>query len=333
MLRDIIAQPTRVLALGRHGEEDFVDLLLRLIPTSHGPLRKALTICLLCYEDQRTADFMADAFPTTRDAETVLHLGQRLAHKGVDFFRPFLWQQQAAQALAAARVCREATGLEPRDELRVAILLEGENPLPPLGEVWLEELSGPHRVKARQLAESLGEQVLWFWSAPLTEAETEWLLELTRRLDPDRARQEAERLLGDERVTLAVVESALQLGVSLPKSLLEHADPEIRGVAISVGLADAGLERYLTPDSSVPEVLAALRRAGSDVQVDLLSDARWEVRAASVNALTHCSPRPLERVQSLVGSSSLGERVASVELLRRWGEDEWLAERLGLEGG
>ena len=114
----------------------------------------------MCYDDPRTADFMAHTFPLAQDAKTLLHLGQRLAHKGGDFFRPFLWQRKTAQALAAARVCRQAGGLEPRDQLRVAILLEGDNPVPEIGDVWLEELAGPHRAKARQLAETLGEQGL-----------------------------------------------------------------------------------------------------------------------------------------------------------------------------
>lgn len=327
MLRDIIAQPTRPLALGRHGDEDFVDLLLRLIPAEQGPLRKALTICLLCYDDPRTADFIAHTFPTAHDAETVFHLAERLAHKGVPFFQPFLWTGWSAQAVAAARICRQAGGLEPRDQLRVALLLEGaDNPLPPLGEVWLAELEGPHRDRARGLAETLGEQVLWLWSAPLPDFETDWLLKLTLRLDPERARAEAQRLLDAGRVTLTLLKVALELGVSLPRSLLEHADPEVRAVAISVGLADEILDRYLK--ASVPEAVAALRRAGSDVHVALLSDSRWEVRAAAVNRLTDCSPRPLEQVQALVGSGSKGERVAAVELLRRWGEVEWLEENL-----
>ena len=216
--------------------------MLRLIPASEGPLRKALTICVLCYDDPRTADFMVEAFPRAQDAETVLHLGERLAHKGVEFFRPFLWQRKTAQALAAARVCRQAGGLEPRDLLRVAILLEGDNPLPPLGEVWRDELTGPHRAKARQLAETLGEQVLGLWSAPLPAAETHWLLQLTLRHDPERARQEVERLLDEGLATLPLVEMALELGVKLPASLLSQADPEVRAAAIRVGLADGCLE-------------------------------------------------------------------------------------------
>ncbi len=332
MLRDIIAEPTRPLALGRHEEEDLVDLLLRLIPNSEGALRKALTICLLCYDDPRTADFMAHTFPLAQDAETVLHLGQRLAHKGVDFFRPFLWQRKTAQALAAARVCRQTGGLEPRDQLRVAILLEGDNPIPEMGDVWLEELAGPHRAKARQLAETLGEQVLWLWSVPLPEAETHWLLELTRRYDPTRARQETERLLEAGWATLPLLEIALQLEVSLPKTVLACDDAEVRAIGIRVGLADDCLERYLAPAASPEEAVAALRRCGPEVQLDLLGDHRWEVRAASVQALANLSERPLERVRALVGCDSLGQRVAAVTLLESWGDLPWLEEWLRASG-
>jgi len=322
VLRDIIAQPTRVLSLGTHQGEDFVDLLLRLIPLSQEPLKKALTICLLCYEDRRTADFMVETFAVARDPETVLHLGQRLAHKGVDFFRPFLWGEQTAQALAAAQVCGEAGGLEPRDLLRVAILRGG--PLPSIGEVWLDELAGPHRMRARQLAETLGEQVFWLWSVPLADSETEWLLRLTAELDPDRARQEVVRLF--ERGLFAV-EMAVELGVELPARLLEHPSAEVRAVAIGAGLADASLESYL--DRSLPEALAALGRCRSAVQVDRLTDSRWQIRSAAVRALAGASEPPLERVRALAGSEELGVRVAAVTLLEQWGDREWLLDFAG----
>lgn len=225
-------------------------------------------------------------------------------------------------------MCGQAGGLDPRDPLRVAILLEGDNPIPEIGDVWLEELAGPHRAKARQLAETLGEQVLWLWSVPLPEAETHWLLELTRRYDPNRACQEAARLLEAGWATLPLLEIALQLGVSLPKTVLAHADAQVRALGIRVGLADDCLERYLAPAASPEEAVAALRRCGPEVQLDLLGDHRWEVRAASVRALAKISEPPLERVRALVGSDSLGQRVAAVSLLESWGDLVWLEEWL-----
>ena len=206
----------------------------------------------------------------------------------------------------------------------MAILLEGDNPLPPLGEVRLAELTGPHRAKARQLAETLGEQVLGLWSAPLPAAETHWLLELTLRHDPERARQEVERLLAEGLATLPLVEMALELGVKLPASLLSQADPEVRAAAIRVGLADGCLEHYWRPEASPEEAVEALRRCGPDTQLELLKDERWEVRAACVRALVPVAERPLERVRALVVSGLLEERVAAVSLLERWGDTEWL---------
>ena len=92
----------------------------------------------------------------TRPTARIQYTGASYAMSLVEFFRPFLWQRKTAQALAAARVCRTAA-LEPRDQLRVAILLEGENPLPELGEVWLHELlDGPHRARTRQMTEIPG---------------------------------------------------------------------------------------------------------------------------------------------------------------------------------
>ena len=45
LLNSIVAEPTRPLALGPHGEEDFIDLLIRLIPNSRDVLRKTLILC------------------------------------------------------------------------------------------------------------------------------------------------------------------------------------------------------------------------------------------------------------------------------------------------
>jgi len=325
VLRDIIAEPTRALALGPHEGEDFVDLLLRLIPPEQGAMRKALTICLFCYDDPRTADFMAETFATTRDVETVLHIGERLAHQGVEFFRPFLWQDKTAQALAAARACAYAE-LEPKDRLRVALLIDREHPAPPVDEehlpCWVAELRGPHQVRTRQLAEAAGEAALLLWTADVDRL---WLLRLTERIDAARARREVERLLpGGE---LAVVQAAVRLGVRLPESVLESADPEVRAAGVAAGLADGELQRYLA--SSEPEAVAAVQRCSSvDMLLGLLGDERWEVRAEAVRRLAAGEERPVARVRARVDSPLLEERVAAVTLLERWGDEEWLATHL-----
>lgn len=330
VLGDIVAQPQRALALGPHEGEDFVALLIRLIPNSQDILRKTLILCLMCYQDPRTRDYLGEIFAQERDAATVLHLGRRLTlDLGVDFFRPFLWGEKAAQALAAARVCAESSAmLEPKDRLRVALLIDSEPSPPELSQqtlpYWVAELRGPHRLRARHLAEQAGDAALLLWSAYDQLPDLGWLLELTERVDPARAIQQTEALLGEG--ALPVVQAAQRLGLKLPATLLQSTDPEVRAAAISGGLADKALESCLA--ASLPEVLAAVPRCPSEALVGLLGDNRWQVRSAAVHALVARPDRPLERVRALAASGSLAERVAAVTLLEKWGDLEWLAERL-----
>jgi hypothetical protein len=335
VLSDIVANPTRPLALGTHEGEDFVDLLIRLIPDSRDVLRKTLILCLMCYQDPRTQNFLGQIFAEERDAATVLHLGPRLTlDLGVDFFRPFLWGEKAAQALVAARIlAQNSTDLEPKERLRVALLVDYKYAPPELSRqnlsCWVAELEGPHRFKARQLAEESGEAALLLWSVRDQLSDLAWLLELTEQLDAARAVRETESLLPSG--ALYVVRTAQRLGLELPVSLLESSDPEVRAAAISAGLADSQLEGYLT--ASLPEALAALPRCPSSVLTSLLSDSRWPVRSAAVGALATHSDRPLSQVRSLAMSESLAQRVAAVTLLNMWGDVDWLEEQLSSDPG
>ncbi len=331
VLRDVLADPNRPLKLGPYGGEDFVDLLLRLVPDSGGPVRQAMTMCLMSYQDPRTARFLVDAFRKSRDAALVLRLGQRLRlEQGVEFFRPFLWENASAQALAAAMICQAEANLSPEEQLRVALLLPGNPTVPPIDatslSAWVKELTGPLRAQARRRAEE--QSALWLWSAweSLDSREQIWLLEWTRKVDAGRARREVERLLQQGQPPPEVVEMACQLGLNLPTALLQHKDPAVRAMAVSVGLADSDLEPFL--QGSVVEAVAAVRRCHPETLLHLLADPRWQVRAQAVRQLAALDERPLESVKHRVTSDFPGERVAAVELLRCWGEEAWLEQTL-----
>ena len=328
VLSGIVAEPTRPLALGPHEGEDFVALLIRLIPDSKDILRKSLILCLMCYQDPRSQEYLGQVFAEERDAATVLHLGQRLTlDLGVDFFLPFLWGEKAAQGLAAARVCAASKELEPKERLRIALLVDGDFPAPEISQetlpYWLDELRGPHGFRATQLAEE-AQGALLLWTVCEQVPDLAWLLEMTERLDPERARQETERLL--ESGDLFVVQAAQRLGLKLTASLLESADPDVRAAAIAAGLADSELESYLA--ASLPEALAAVPRCPSETLLALLGDSRWQVRSAAVAALAAGSERPLEQVRALALAESLEQGVAAVALLEQWGDLEWLGKQL-----
>lgn len=329
----MLADPNRPLKLGPHAGEDFVDLLLRLVPDTSGIVRQVMTTCLMSYQDPRTTRFMLETFRKSRDPAIVLRLAQRLLlEQGTDFFRPFLWETESAQGVAAAMVCQPQPDLSTEERLRIALLLPDNPPVPPLDteslSAWLGELTGPLRAQARRRAEEQPSSALLLWPSwdSLGRTEQIWLLHLTAALDPERARQQTERLLNAGCLLPEVMEVAHRFELPLPHRLLDHDDPNMRALAISVGLADSDLPRFLA--ASVPEALAATHRCTPKVWLDLLSDPRWQIRSQAVRLLAASNDRPLERVKLLVTSPSKGEQVAAIELLRCWGEEAWLEQNL-----
>ena len=61
----------------------------------------------------------------------------------------------------------------------------------------------------------------------------------------------------------------------------------------------------------------------------LLTDERWQVRAAATKALSEHRPHalPMEEIREATSSKLLAERVAAVDLLRRLGDTDWLEEK------
>ena len=336
VLRDILIDPLRATALGRHEDRDLVDLLLQLLPKSVGALKRAQMLCLMSFDDPRVTEFLISEFRSSRDSATILHLGKRLSLvEGPEFFRPYLFSDSKAHALTAARHCSMGMELAPAEALRVALILdEGFEP-PKISEetltLWLDELAGRHRVKARKLAEGKGESVLLFWTrfSELAPSERDWLVELTSVLAPHLLEQRLPDLLNEPSVSVEVVDQAIRLGIELPSTLLQHEKARVRAAAISAGLADGKLNDFLTPEASSVEAVAATLRCETKTLVSLLADKRWRVRATATRVLSENRPEdlPMERIRDAADSDSIGERVAAVELLRNLGESEWLEEK------
>lgn len=334
VLKSISEDPARAMALGRHEGEDFIDLLARLIPDSEGGIKKLQLLCLSLYDDPRTTRFMLEEFERGRDAASILHLGRRLsADREPEFFRRFLWvDHKPAQSLVAARLLSEREDLEPAERLRIALFLDREFDPPPIDpehlDLWLSELSGPHRRRVRSLAERRGEEALHLWSRPhsMAEEEREWLLALTAMLDPALARHHLCRILDEPSVTLPFVRKAQELGVELPARLLESGDERVRAAAVDAGLAGGRLEEFLS--ASVPEAVAATRRCSEERLLELLSDPRWQVRAAASETLAGQAEHPLQELRRRARSEMPGERVAAIEVLLKAGDDDWLAEHV-----
>lgn len=292
----------------------------------------------MSFDDPRVTRYLLAEFASSRDAAAVLHLGKRLSMVvESDFFKPYLWNENRARALAAARHCSQGMELSAKERLRVAVILDGPFEPPAVSErtleVWMEALAGPDRLRVRQLAEQRGEEVLILWMRfpALASEEQDWLVALTARLQPDFLRERLGGLLAGPAVTRMMVEHALQLGLALPASLLQSEHSKVRTLAISAGLADEQLETFLAPLVPAAEAAAAASRYCSPERLlELFRDPRWEVRAAACEALCRRDRKelPMELLRSLTGSKFVGERVAAVEVLLRLGESQWLQDNL-----
>ncbi len=337
VLKSVAEDPLRALSLGPHKDEDFIDLLVRLIPQSTGGLRQVQILCLMSYQDPRSTQFLIAEFARSRDPATILRLAERLTlERGFEFFRTFLWEGKPTQALAVARLCRQNPDLEAADTLRVAILLDRDYEPPELTEenmpLWMNELKGPHRMKAMQLAESRGAEVLHLWAhwSEFDERVQRWLLGQTALLDLALFKAKVTRMLGKPEVAHFVVDQAVNRGVELPAGLLRNECPRVRAHCISAGHADDRLESFLASERSLEEALAATNRTSPQKLLGLLSDSRWQVRALATQLLsTQDSPPPLAELRLKVHSESIGERVAATKLLQQFGDEAWLQENLG----
>jgi len=325
VIQSIISHPEKPISLGPHEGEDFLDLLLRLIPQSSGGVKQALTVCLMCYQDERTTKFLVEEFARCTDPALALRLASRIElERDIEFFRPFLWGEKRAQALASARLCRRLENLEPAERLRVALLLDSEFEPPPLSEqnldLWMAELKGRHRLRVRQLAERRPDEALLFWSrwADLAVGEQEWLLILTARHNLDLSKAKLYRLLEDPRVPPFVVALAVEHQLELPAALLEHEDFLVRAAAIFQGHADDQLERFLSSEASDAETLAALHRCEPKRLVDCLGDERWQIRGAASRLLCQLENPPLEEIRLKSESEELGTKVAALSVLERY---------------
>lgn len=322
VLQSIVSNPEKPISLGPHQGEDLIDLLLRLIPQSSGSLKQAQTVCLMCYQDERTSRFLVEEFARCRDPEVVLRLASRIVlERDIEFFRPFLWDEKSAQALASARLCRQLQNLQPGERLRVAILLDSEFEPPELNEpnldLWMTEMVGRHRVRVRQLAASRPDQALLFWErwGQLPDREQEWLVALTASHKPALLKEKLPPLLEDPLVPAFVVTVAVEHEISLPAWMLDHPEPVVRAAAIFQGQADDQLERYLGPQASVVEALAAVGRCDGGKLVELLGDPRWQIRGAAANLLCALDHPPVEEIRLRSESPDLGTRVAALKAL------------------
>lgn len=328
VLQNIIKNPEKPVSLGPHNGEDFLDLLIRLIHQSSGSLKQALVVCLMCYQDERTTRFLVEEFARCTDPALVLRLANRIVlERDIEFFRPFLWGEKAAQALAAARLCSQLQKLDPAERLRVAILLDSKFEPPELNiqtlDLWLSELGGRHRVRVRQLAEVRPEGALLFWERwpNLADREQEWLLKLTARYQPGLLKTKLPQLLEDNSVSPLVVNLAVEYEIDLPARLLLHRDTLVRAAAIFQGHADDKLELYLSSEASVPEALAALHRCDSARMVECLGDDRWQVRGAAARLLCQVKNPPLESIRVKSQAEELGTQVAALTVLEQLDSD------------
>lgn len=338
VLQSILQEPSRALKLGQHHGEDLIDLLIRTIESSTGYERQLRVHCLMSFRSPRTRDFLLVEFGRSRDAATVLRLGQRLQLDAVEeAMLPYLWDERPPQRLAAARVLTAHPELSPAQRLRIALVVDQQFDPPPMNDslrgIWLQELKGPLQISVIRLLETQGEAALQLWNSrdELPNRARSWLLDWSLLHHPAQIKPLLPELLADPNWEIPALHGAARVGCPLSKveRFLSHPDPEVVASAIVLGSADGQLREFLTEPTPTPVRLAAVRRCRDTASlVSLLGDKHWAIRAEATNRLVALGADCLAQVRPLTQSSTPGERVAAAEVLRRLDDIDWLEKNL-----
>ncbi len=151
---------------------------------------------------------------------------------------------------------------------------------------------------------------------------------LTAELDEQFLVRQIRDRLDQGQVTSHLVRQAVECQVELPASLLTHRDPSLRATAISSGHADHDLEKYLLPNATVQEALAAVARCEGPRLLELLFDDRWQVRAWATDLLVRKGESSIPPLRELASCRESVTGVAAVAALERLGDEDWLRSRL-----
>ncbi len=343
VLSAISKSPEKAASYGPHEGRDLVEELTdQLAQTGDTTLRRALSATLAAFNDPRATAGLKEAFLASHDTQEILLCAQRLAAEPSPetkelFLASLRSNAQPLQARAAANVMAEAEDRKPGDRVRIAILCDVAYETPTLDKdntgAWLEELTGPHRERARALLKSQGQQT-WVglreaWDSLPQEAMA-WLLDWGCRDYPDLADELCLTALaqGPDDLHLAALQAASLLPALSDKlhgavtPFLGSIDSELRLAAVRAADSVSGVREAMSKETD-PRILIALtphlvRAHGEEASPDLailLESNDWRVRGAAAQALKGLGEAGQQAVERLRDHPKMEVRAAVAQVL------------------
>jgi hypothetical protein len=333
-----------------------IDVLLAESLKYEGTLEWMTWVAALSgFRDQRVTQFFVDVIATAEEPTMLFVAAGYLADVAVGPWWPLLTQlfhenDCPLRVRALGPIVSQSPQLTPAGVIRVSLINESSSIVEVSSDniqLWKAELLGPFAADARGAFETQGEVacrvLLPLWN-DLAEWDQVWLVQWSANA----------RLTSSDDVLLLAIESdshpvllealhALSI-LSADASprvrqsaarLADHPDAAIRAAAIGSGIALDWLPA-LTREQRADLRCAILRGIPSgtfepDEVTQLLAclrDSDWRVRADAVGALGRGQKSIASLLKPLIFDSESGVRIAAVQGLLHWGEDDWLQGQL-----
>ncbi len=347
-LRAVASAPQKALAMGTYEGRDVIDELIQQARRETNTLyRKAVLAALRMFQEPRAVAFFKELFADAATPEEVFLAAEQLTDEPVEFWLPWLLQDQTQEhsRAAAKQLSNNATDFEIHARIRIALLTKGEAPAlsPHTCDDWLNELTGVYSVEAKKRVAAQGRAALDVLLTRWTQlaADTRlWLLRWGGQQWPDALQSHLADCLVSGSDTLII--AALQITTSLEKTarpplsgFLDHPNAAVRSAAIYASAE--GLDwRQRMREEDDPLVLASyLERlaqhegsAALAYLLEFLGHSKHALRAAAITALIGIGEESAGAARPLLYHPDLTVRIGSVQVLLALGKQDWLRRDL-----
>lgn len=343
--------PGKALAFTTGAGRDVIDELIIILRDSRPSLvRTAAAAALFAFDDGRSLEEARTLFSGESDADIATMAGQRIGRgpeaAALDFFIPFLWKtDDTLRSRTAARLLSGRSGLQPGEQLRVALLAGETGAEPPALTddtfgYWLRELRGALIWEARSLLMNGQREAFLLmkkhWQ-DLDPATRSWLV----TWGVEHFQEDAVAL-----IRAALSEQDIQPRLAALEAVPRYARfQEVFGdavsripcsgdrrwtvAAVSAGAPVEGLIDRVFSETDADIRIAMIGRmarehAPEGIFIRLLKDEDWRIRSAATAALVSLGEGAAGAVAKVLCEGDLAVRTAASQVLIRLGREDML---------
>ena len=343
VLEAIARNPAKALSYGPHEGKGLVDEIIDQLGCSRNRTAAlALFSTLSVFDDPRVRGQAARCFSEHSDPRLLVACARKMMmdseSEAVSFLEPWIWADHKAQSRPAAMVLAGHELERPASRLRVAILSDQPDSVPPFDTdteaVWLAEINGPWWDKALALLKPSGREA-WLrlksrWSELIALAKV-GLIEWGGRDFPDETRELLADILDNDAAmagdALRVISNTPALAAGLEAHIAPYGqarDDALRLLAIRAGAWPEDISVALSRETSVNIRCVLLRKAAQQTGFDPveillkhLSDPDWRIRSAVAESLVEIGQGVAGKLRPFLEHESPSARITAAWVLER----------------